>query len=210
MTEGAVCTQQKTAVSQTARTAYYSSRKVVIHLDNFQNNGSFSGGENNSVGVIESVAQLILENPPQALAQIHGSEQYPDIEGTVAFYADNEGVLVLTAVTGLPVSTEECGNTVHGMHIHDGESCTGNENDPFADAGAHYNPGDCPHPEHAGDLPPLFASNGSAWNAVLLNRFSIDEVIGKTIIIHQKYDDFESQPSGDSGLKIACGVIAGL
>ena len=96
------------------------------------------------------------------------------------------------------------------MHIHEGESCSGNENDPFADAGAHYNPGDCPHPQHAGDLPPLFASGGSAWNAVLLNRFGIDEVIGKTIIIHQKYDDFESQPSGDSGLKIACGVIAGL
>ena len=43
-----------------------------------------------------------------------------------------------------------------------------------------------------------------------MNRFGVDEVIGKTIIIHQKYDDFESQPSGDSGLKIACGVIAGL
>jgi Cu/Zn superoxide dismutase len=182
----------------------------VIHLENFQNNGSLNGGTDKFPGVIESIADLILENPPQALAQVRGSAQYPDIEGIVAFYPDNEGVLVLTAVTGLPAPTGECGNTVHGMHIHDGGSCSGNENDPFAEAGTHYNPGDCPHPEHAGDLPPLFASDGSAWNAVLLGRFGIDEVIGKTVVIHQKYDDFETQPSGDSGLKIACGVIVGL
>ena len=175
-------------------------------MEIFQNNG----GQNNSRGVIGSVAQLILDNPPEALAQIQGSARFPDIEGTVAFYSDSEGVLVLTAVTGLPVPEEDCGNTVHGMHIHEGGSCSGSENDPFADTGAHFNPGDCPHPQHAGDLPPLFASSGSAWNAVLLSRFSIDEVIGKTVVIHQNYGDFESQPSGDSGLKIACGVIAGL
>ena len=179
-------------------------------MENMQNNGSGNNFQGNTSGVIEGIAELILNNPPTAIAQIRGSEQFPDIEGTVAFYADNEGVLMLAAVTGLPVPTEECGNTVHGMHIHEGESCTGNENDPFADAGAHYNPGECPHPEHAGDLPPLFAGNGSAWNAVLLSRFGIDEVIGKTIVIHQKYDDFETQPSGDSGAKIACGVIVGL
>ena len=173
-------------------------------MDNFENM------QENQGGVIEGIAELILNNPPEAIAQIRGSEQYPDIEGTVAFYSDSEGVLVLTAVTGLPLPPEECGNTVHGMHIHEGGSCTGNENDPFADAGTHFNPGECPHPEHAGDLPPLFANSGSAWNAVLLSRFSIDEVIGKTVIIHEKYDDFETQPSGDSGAKIACGVIVGL
>ena len=53
----------------------------------------------------------------------------------------------------------------------------------------------------------LFGSNGLALSLFLTNRFSIDEVIGRTVIIHDRPDDFTSQPSGNSGTKIACGVI---
>lgn len=183
---------------------------MVVTLDK----GSITKGvvdlNNETTGIIASIGDLILNNPPAALAELRGSEQYPELEGSVAFYPDSQGVLVLTAVTGLPVSEEACGGTVFGMHIHEGESCSGNETDPFADAGAHYNPGECQHPEHAGDMPPLFSNGGSAWNAVLLSKFGVDEVIGKTVIVHGKYDDFETQPSGDSGMRIACGVIVGL
>ena len=168
---------------------------------------SVTNGEN---GFISRLAELILSNPPAAFADIRGSEAYPDIEGSVVFYSEPQGVLVLTAVTGLPVPDEPCGNTIHAMHIHQGGSCSGNEEDPFADAGSHYNPNDCPHPQHAGDLPPIFANNGSAWNAVLLERFGVDEVIGKTVIIHSSYDDFTTQPSGNAGAKIACGVITAV
>ena len=94
-----------------------------------------------------------------------------------------------------------------GIHIHEGTSCTGNETDPFADAKGHYNPNNCAHPYHAGDLPPVFSNKGSAFNAVLTNRFHVREVLGRVVILHSMPDDFTTQPSGNSGEKIACGVI---
>ena len=79
--------------------------------------------------------------------------------------------------------------------------------DPFAGAMSHYNPKGCEHPYHAGDLPPLFGNGGSALSLFLTNRFSVREITGKTVIIHDRPDDFTTQPSGNSGTKIACGVI---
>ena len=72
---------------------------------------------------------------------------------------------------------------------------------------SHYNPKDCEHPYHAGDLPSLFGNNGLAAAAFLTDRFFVDDVIGKVVIIHDHPDDFTTQPSGSSGTKIACGVI---
>ena len=77
----------------------------------------------------------------------------------------------------------------------------------FADSMAHYNPQDCEHPYHAGDRPPLFGNNGYAYFVFLTGRFKVCEIIGKTVIIHLHPDDFHTQPSGDSGTKIACGEI---
>ena len=68
----------------------------------------------------------------------------------------------------------------------------------------------CNHPYHAGDLPPLFSANGLGFSAFLTNRFVAEEIKGKTIIIHSNPDDFTTQPSGNSGIKIACGVISSL
>ena len=95
-----------------------------------------------------------------------------------------------------------------GFHIHEGEACTGSEEDPFADTKMHYNPGDCPHPAHARDRPPLFVNGGYAWSAVLTNRIRAKEMKGHTVVVHSMPDDFKTQPSGDSGEKIACGVIS--
>lgn len=80
-------------------------------------------------------------------------------------------------------------------------------NEPFPLSGAHYNPGECEHPHHAGDLPPLFGCNGYAMSVFLTDRFLVDDVIGKTLILHDRPDDFKTQPAGDAGEKIACGVI---
>jgi Cu-Zn family superoxide dismutase len=58
-------------------------------------------------------------------------------------------------------------------------------------------------------MPPLFAANGHAFSAFLTDRFSINDIIGKTVVIHDSPDDFSTQPSGNSGSKLACGQIIG-
>ena len=148
-----------------------------------------------------------IKRKPQAIAWVKGSAYYPKIGGTVAFYQAEEGVIVLSCISGLPESEDNCKNPIFAMHIHSGGKCSGNSKDFFADAGTHYNPNGCPHPYHAGDMPPLFGVNGLAFSAFLTDRFSAEEIIGKTVIIHYEPDDFISQPAGNSGTKIACGVI---
>ena len=147
---------------------------------------------------------------PQAIAQIRGSAKYRGIHGKVLFYQTNRGVDVVAEVEGLPISPTTCGSSVFAFHIHEGNSCSGNGDMPFPETKGHYNPIDCPHPEHAGDLPPLFGNNGYAFMAVLTNRFTIRNVVGRTIIIHAQSDDFRTQPSGFSGEKIACGEIVSV
>ena len=149
----------------------------------------------------------VLRGRAQAAASITGSENYPDISGIVRFYPTREGVIVCAEVSGLPHAALPCHERVFGFHIHQGTDCGGTMDDPFADAMAHFDQGGCEHPYHAGDLPPLFGNNGLALCVFLTNRFSVDEVIGKTVIIHDHPDDFTTQPSGNSGTKIACGVI---
>ena len=146
----------------------------------------------------------ILRETEDAIAEIRGSAAYPNISGMAKFYRTVYGVIVYTEVTGLPDSG---GNGIFGYHIHEGTSCRGNETDAFADALTHYNPANAEHPYHAGDLPPLFSNNGFALSVVLTDRFDLREVIGRTLIIHSKPDDFVSQPSGNAGEKIACGII---
>ncbi len=142
-----------------------------------------------------------------AKAIIKGSKQYPDIHGNVIFKQMKNGVLITAEIAGLPVNSDKCGGGVFGFHIHEGTECGGNEKDPFANAKGHFNPHNCPHPYHAGDLPPLFGSNGYAYMSVFTDRFELKDVAGRVIIIHSNPDDFTTQPSGGSGTKIACGKI---
>ena len=156
-----------------------------------------------------SACQLsgLLSRQPSARAKISGSSYYPDISGWVIFYQVKGGVVLIVEINGLPCTDKSCPSSIFGFHIHEGSQCKGNAEDPFADTGGHYNPSHCPHPEHAGDLPPLFGNQGYAFMVLLSDRFSVDEIIGRTVVIHSSPDDFTSQPSGNSGEKIACGKI---
>lgn len=149
----------------------------------------------------------LLSRRPQAGADIKGSSFYPEINGIVDFYQTGYGVVVCAKVAGLPRTEEFCSSPIFAFHIHEGESCTGDMNDPFSNALTHYNPYNCPHPYHAGDLPSLFGADGYAFSVFLTDRFSLDEIIGKTVVIHSSLDDFITQPSGNAGMKIACGEI---
>jgi len=152
-------------------------------------------------------AKYAAKRHPDASAALRGSAAYPNLRGKVSFYQVGSKVLVTAAVEGFPNENGKCLYPVYAMHIHTGASCTGNIADPFADTGSHYNPNGCAHPYHAGDLPPLFSNKGSAWSAFVTDRFTVREIINRTVVIHERADDFKTQPSGDSGKKIACGVI---
>ena len=152
----------------------------------------------------------VLNHVPVAVAFVRGNADHRSINGTVKFFQTPKGVVVSAEISGLPVWGEKCGNDIFAFHIHGGASCTGNAEDAFADVGTHYNPTDCPHPYHAGDMPPLFSANGTAVLAFLTDRFDAAEIIGKTVIIHDSPDDFTTQPSGNAGNKIACGEIVGV
>ncbi|MDD4772469.1 MAG: superoxide dismutase family protein [Eubacteriales bacterium] len=155
----------------------------------------------------DGTISFLIRRRPDAAARIHGSDDYPDITGTVAFYQAPDGVFVISSVKGLPSDQSMYGESVLGFHIHEGINCTGNRTDAFSAAGGHFNPDQLPHPYHSGDLPSLFAGNGYAWSAFLTRRFTVEEIINKTIIIHAEPDDFTSQPSGNAGKRIACGTI---
>ncbi len=58
-----------------------------------------------------------------------------------------------------------------------------------------------------GDLPPLFATKGTAWAIIYIDKLRPEDMVGRTVVIHEHADDFHSQPAGNSGNKIACGEI---
>ena len=149
----------------------------------------------------------LSEVPPQAYALIKGSPDYPNIWGTALMYPCWGGTLFLAEIQGLPSKDEPCGKDIYGFHIHNGAVCCETPDDFFSHVGEHWNPGQCPHPAHAGDLPPLFGSCGYALTLFYTRNFLPEETIGHTLIVHDMLDDFTTHPSGNSGKKIACGEI---
>ena len=151
-----------------------------------------------------AITQLLMRTYPGAIAWINGSEQYPGLSGSVRFYHTSYGgVLVEAEIFGLPNAGLSGNSSFYAMHIHESGDCS----DHFSHTGLHYNPGNAEHPDHAGDMPPLLGNQGYAFGVFYDKRFSIQEIIGRSVIIHEKPDDFTSQPAGNAGNKIACGTI---
>lgn len=139
---------------------------------------------------------------PAAIARIHGGEDYPSISGTVSFFPMRDGMIVSANIQGLP--TKENDRDIFAFHIHEGSHCTGRD---FFNTGSHFDLGHHLHPHHTGDLPPLFAERGTACMDFWTDRFGIRDILGRTVVIHEHPDDLATQPSGNAGRKIACGVI---
>lgn len=148
-----------------------------------------------------------LRRVPDACAKIQGTSKYPKIKGKVCFYAVHGGTVIEAEVYGLPENKSQMVGNFFGFHIHEGNSCSGDMEDLLKNTGGHYNPLNKQHPDHAGDLVPLLSVGENAWSSFYTGRFYPEDVIGKTIVIHDMPDDFRTQPAGDSGEKIACGVI---
>lgn len=149
----------------------------------------------------DNFLSYIQTHRPNAIAYIKGLSDYPNICGKVKFYQTSVGVLVLSEITGLPYITTD--NDFFAMHIHNSKTC----NPSDLEQSVHYNPSNNAHPYHAGDLPVILSNNENAYQITLTNRFNVSEIIDNTVVIHKYPDDFRTEPSGNSGEKIACGKI---
>ena len=164
--------------------------------------------QNRSYTPRDTFSAELEKNRPQALAWVRGGTAWPALSGLVKFFeTPYGGTLVEAEVFGLPNQNRPGSSDFYAMHIHEGGDCDFGHSEPFGESGGHYNPGMTLHPYHSGDLPPLLANQGYAWTAFYDKRFTWRELLGRTVIIHAGVDDFTSQPSGNSGNRIGCGVI---
>ena len=143
-------------------------------------------------------------------ATIQGTKPGSNISGTATFVPASNGLKVSIRVANVPPGP-------HGIHLHQNADC----GDGGAAAGGHYNPDNVKHgflPKdgfgnaHAGDLGNIEVhANGSGTLELTLPGLSLQDgphsVVGRTIILHEKPDDF-GQPTGNAGSRIACGVVA--
>jgi superoxide dismutase, Cu-Zn family len=130
------------------------------------------------------------------------------VSGTVTFTAAGDDVRVVADLSGLTPGK-------HGFHIHEFGDCS----DPKAEsAGGHYNPSKHPHAghdatdRHVGDMGNIEAdASGKARLDLTLKDVSLDDdddgIVGRAVIVHEKADDLKTQPTGDAGGRLACGVI---
>jgi len=145
---------------------------------------------------------------PTAIAQL-APTRGNTASGTVKFTQHGDKVLMSVSVSGLKPNSE------HGFHVHEKGDCSSGDG---MSAGGHFNPFAKPHGgrssmnRHAGDIPNLRADAFGNVNAVVeLDLLTVTDgaasVVGKAVVIHRDPDDYKSQPAGNSGPRIACGVV---
>ena len=132
-----------------------------------------------------------------------------NVSGEVTFEEiRGRGVLVRVNARNVPPG-------LHGFHIHEKGDCSAPD---ATSAGGHFNPANRPHGapgakrNHAGDLGNLLADEGGNIKYESLHEgFTLARgrasALGKAVVLHAKPDDLKSQPAGDAGGRIACGVI---
>lgn len=151
-----------------------------------------------------SFINTLLYNQPDAVAWITGNRANSELSGLVKFYAtEYAGTLVEAEIFGLPNIKTPGFTNFYAMHIHENGDCSRS----FTRTGNHYTRDAELHPQHTGDMIPLLGNQGYAWCAFYDKRIVIPEIVGRSVIIHAMPDDFTTQPAGNSGDKIGCGVI---
>ncbi|MET0383341.1 MAG: superoxide dismutase family protein [Burkholderiaceae bacterium] len=128
--------------------------------------------------------------------------------GIVTFAASGAQVDVHVLATGLAPGS------VHGFHVHENGNCASPD---FMGAGGHFNPGKQPHgpqdgPHHLGDMPSLLVDPTGRIDARFMlagaTLTGAGGYVGHAVILHAGPDDYQTQPTGNSGGRISCGVIA--
>jgi Cu-Zn family superoxide dismutase len=131
------------------------------------------------------------------------------VAGTVTFTEKDGKTEVAIDLTGLKPGD-------HGIHIHEKGDCSAPD---AKSAGDHFNPAKAPHgapdaaQHHAGDLGNITAGeDGTVKKTVTVDFLTVAEgeksAVGRAVIVHEKADDLKSQPAGNAGARVACGVVA--
>jgi len=162
-----------------------------------------------AAGLVLSGCATMFAGSPQATAELKNAKG--EAVGTVSFWETADGVRIVAQVRGIPPGT-------HGFHIHTVGKC----NPPdFTTAAAHFNPGEKKHGlknpagPHAGDLPNLEVGADGTGRLEYVTKLvtlgsgpsSLFGAAGRALMIHANPDDDMTDPTGNSGGRIACGVI---
>jgi Cu-Zn family superoxide dismutase len=155
----------------------------------------------------EDGAHATADDGAHATAQLE-ARSGSSVTGTVTFHAVDGGVEVTATVDGLAPGD-------HGYHVHEKGDCSAPD---ATSAGGHFNPDGQPHgapdaaAHHAGDFGNLTAgADGKASKTFVMRGATLAEgassLVGKGFIVHEKADDLTTQPTGNAGARVACGVI---
>jgi superoxide dismutase, Cu-Zn family len=132
------------------------------------------------------------------------------VSGKVTVTPMADGVHLTGVVGGLPA------NSTHGFHVHEKGDCSAAD---ASSAGPHFNPSAAPHGKaesgahHAGDMDNVVANAEGAVNldvhvgGVTLGGGAANDIAGRALVVHAAPDDYTSQPAGNAGARVACGVI---
>lgn len=145
---------------------------------------------------------------PSAIAVMEPT-QGSMVRGAVDFVRKGDAVVVTANLSGFEP------NTTHGFHIHETGDCTARDG---SSAGEHFNPANAEHggsgggKRHGGDLGNITADDRGYVSAkVVVDGIAFgsgaDSIVGRGLIVHAGADDLKSQPAGNSGARLACGVI---
>jgi Cu-Zn family superoxide dismutase len=150
-----------------------------------------------------------MMNMPSAMATLSPT-QGQTASGQVVFHDMGGHVMAQARLSGLKPNAE------HGFHVHEKGDCSAPD---ATSAGGHFNPDHQPHgpqdaAHHAGDMPSLRTdANGNVDVRIMLQGVSVGsggtgDIVGRAVVVHAQPDDYRTQPTGNSGARIACGVIA--
>jgi Cu-Zn family superoxide dismutase len=160
-----------------------------------------------AIGALVAGCASMAPAGPSAVADLKPASGSA-VSGTVTFTQTGDKVVVVAKVSGLAPGG-------HGFHIHEKGDCSAADG---MSAGGHFNPLGKPHAHpsttdrHAGDMPMLTAdSSGNAMLTASLDVVTVGsgatDIVGRSVVIHKDPDDFKTQPTGNSGARVACGVI---
>ncbi len=162
-------------------------------------------------GAVLSGCASVPAPTPIAAAQLNPT-QGNTANGTVSFVQQGDKLLVDARVDGLTPG-------LHGFHIHEKGDCSAPDG---SSAGGHFNPAGMPHGDpahaehHAGDFGNLKADaqgNASLQLSIPMQQVTLangapNNIVGRALIVHADPDDYKTQPTGNAGKRVACGVIS--